>query len=50
MPRSIEITNDIVNVEPYNITYIMGVNATTVLGIEIFFNENFKIQNNNFYS
>jgi hypothetical protein len=50
MPRSIVITNDLVNVEPYNITYIMGNNASKVLGIEIYFIENYKIQNNNFFS
>lgn len=49
VPRTIYITNDLVNVEPYNVTFITGLNSTKIFGIEIYFNEQYKIQNDNFY-
>lgn len=46
-PRAIIITNDTINVKPYNITYIF--NSTDIIGLAISFNEQYVIKNNNFY-
>ena len=49
VPRTIIIKNEIVNVEPYNISFITEFNSTKIIGIEIDFIEQYLIQNDNFY-
>lgn len=49
VPRTIHIKNEILNVEPYNITFINEFNSTKIIGIEIDFDEQYVIQNDNFY-
>jgi hypothetical protein len=50
VPRAITVSNDIVNVKPYNITYLTGQNSTRIIGMAILFNEQYVIQNSNFYN
>jgi hypothetical protein len=47
-PRSMKLSNTLVDLYPYNITYIYDINNETI-GINIFFEEKFHIQNDNFY-
>ena len=50
IPRDIQITNNITYISPYNVTYIKNDVNGSILGLIIYFNENFIINNENFYS
>ena len=47
-PRSVAVVNNLVNIQPYNITPIQDTSGQTI-GITLYFEEQFNIKNDNFY-
>ena len=47
-PRSVEITNKMSYLRPYNMSYITDHNST-VIGMILYFDEIYSIDNKNFY-